>query len=277
MVAPNLSGLPQPDDYFLGRGKVYIAELTNGIPGAYRDIGNVPEFKVTATSETLKHFSSQQGLKIVDREVTVSQEVSLGFSADEINAENIADFLSGEKSTHTNVAIAGFAERQMIASVELGRWYDIKNNSGERGYDIDSADLLVEKDASPDVTLDEGIDYKLDLKMGRIFFFKTAVKIAAADPVNVTLTADAMAAAVTEVRALTQTTRQVALKFIAENPNNNDKQTEFQFHQVNLKADGDFAMISDEWATMAFTAVAGANETADPDSPTCTIRTHVNS
>jgi hypothetical protein len=277
MPAPNSTGLPRTTDYFIGRGKLYFAPLTNGIPGAYRDLGNAPSFSISVEVETLEHQSSREGLKTVDTEVVISQKVTANFTLDEVNAENIAEFLSGESSTHTNAAIAGFAEHQMITNVVLGRWYDIKNAAGERAYDIDSADLTVEKQGAPDVPLVENTDYTLDLVMGRIFFLSTAVNCAAGDEIDVTLAADANAAAVTEVRALTQTTVSGALKFIAVNPNDGDKETEFQFHQVKLKGDGEFALISDEFASMSFTAAAERNETADADSPTLTIRTHVNS
>ena len=68
-----------------------------------------------------------------------------------------------------------------------------------------------------------------------------------------------------------------ALKFISENPAAGDHQYEFQFHQVSLKAEGDFGLISDEFTTMGFTAIAERNETAGGTaSPTLTVRTHAN-
>ena len=88
-----------------------------------------------------------------------------------------------------------------------------------------------------------------------------------------TLAADAGAVSYDEVRALTQTNVIAALKFIGENPANNDAQVEYQFHQVSLKADGDLSAIGDEFSVMGFTAVAETNTTLDPNSPTLTIRT----
>lgn len=277
MPAPNTTGLPRTSDYFLGRGKLYFAPLTAGIPGPYRDLGNAPTVSLSIAVETLEHKSSRQGLKTVDTEVVISQALEVKFTLDEVNAENVAEFLSGESSTHTNVAIAGFIEYEMISSLVLGRWYDITNAAGERAYDIDAADLTVEKQGAPDTLLVLDTDYTLDLVMGRIFFLTTGVTVVAADKIDVTLIADAGAAAVTEVRAVTQTTVTGALKFIAENPNNADKKTEFQFHQIKLKGDGEFGLISDEFASMSFTAKAEKNEIADALSPTLTIRTHVNS
>jgi hypothetical protein len=136
----------------------------------------------------------------------------------------------------------------------------------------------VEKSGGPDVLLVEGTDYELDLKWGRIFFFESAVNIAAGDQVDVTLAADAGAAASTNnVKALTQTNVAVALKFIGENPANNDKTSEVTIHQIQVKAEGDLALIGEEWMTMGFTGTAERNATADPTSPFITIKSHVNS
>jgi hypothetical protein len=43
-----------------------------------------------------------------------------------------------------------------------------------------------------------------------------------------------------------------------------------------LKAEGDFALIADEFTTMQLTGTAETNADADADSPTLTIRTHAN-
>ena len=284
MAGPNTTGLPRTEDYNLGRGIVYFATLgSDGKPDAYRDMGNAPEFNVSIEVETLEHQSSRQGLKVTDKEVIISQKVNLSLVLDEINHENLALLLSGEKGTHTNVAVAGFTEYEMVVGDEsattelaLGRWYDIVNSAGERAYDVDGTKLSIATTNLTPVPLVEGTDYTLDAAMGRIFILSTstvaATAIAGFEGLDVTLTADAGALGVNEVRALTTTSVSGALKFIAENPANNDVQTEFQFHQVSLKADGDFSLIGDEFSTMNFTGVAESNVLADADSPTLTIR-----
>lgn len=274
MAGPNTTGTPNTDDYNLGRGVIYIAALNaSGKPdtAGWRDLGNVPEFNVSLESETLEHRSSRRGLQVTDKEVIISQDMNLSFAIDELNHENLALFFSGEKATHTNVAVAGFAKYTMISAVTLGRWYDIVNSSGNRAYDIDATKLTLEEGGVTALT--EGVDYTVDAVMGRVFFLTTAVSLVGGQDISVTLAADAGAKAVNEVRGLTQTSVTVALKFVAENPADDDKQTEYEFHQVDLKADGDFGLISDEFTQMGFTAAAEANTTGYPNSPTLTIRT----
>lgn len=280
----NTTGLPNTADYNLGRGIIYVATLVNGLPddAGWRDLGNAPEFSVSNEVETLEHQSSRQGLKITDKEVTISQKINLAFSLDEINFQNLALLFSGGAFTEPtiNPAIAGFGPIDQTAAVTLGRHYDLTSlasQAGVRAYDIQAANLTLNETSGAPVLLVEGTDYTVDEKNGRVFILSTAVNIAAGEPFSATLAADAGAEDVDEVRALTQTTVTVALKFISENPANNDEQTEYKFHQVGLKAEGDFSLIGDEFTTMGFTAVAESQPLADADSPVLTIRRHLNS
>lgn len=281
MAGPNTTGKPNTEDYNLGRGIVYFAPL--GLvsePTIYRDLGNAPEFNISVEVETLEHQSSREGLKVVDKEVIISQDVSVSFQLDEINSENLALFFSGEKAVHVNVAVAGFVEFEMVldGNLELGRWYDLVNaaSPSERAYDVDIADLTVKTNEGPAVTLVVDVDFELDAEMGRIFILSTStlvpVAIAATKGLLVTLVANGTAKAVSEVRALTKTNVIGSLKFISENPADNDRSTEYEFHKISIKPEGDFSLIGDEFTVQGFTGAAEKNETYSPDSPTLTIR-----
>jgi hypothetical protein len=255
MPGINTTGTPNTEDYNLGRGIVYFSTL------------NASE-----------HLSSREGLKTVDKEVVVSQKMTLSLTLDEINFQNLALLFSGETATLTNPSIAGFAKYEMITAasggVELGRWYDIVDASGIRCYDIQVTGELILNNGDDEVLLVEGTDYEEDLVMGRVFLLTTATKISAAEALDVTVTANAAAVNVDEVRSLTTTAVIGALKFIAENPASSDTKTEYQFHKVSLKAEGDYTTIGDEFTQMQFTAVAEKNEvTPNLSSPTLTVRT----
>jgi len=284
-MKPNTTGLPNTKDYNLGRGIVYFAPIdaTTGLPGAYRDLGNAPEFNISVEVETLEHQSSRGGLKVTDSEVTISQSVNVSLTLDEINFQNLAAFLSGtsagstdtDSAGHDNPTNSGVTERELIApgNVVLGRWYDLVDSSGNRCYDIDKANLTVKDEAS--TTYSEGTDYTVDQEMGRIFLLTTgSIAAGGTDGVDFSLTADTSADAyIPEVKALIATSISGAIKFVSQNPADNDSMAEFQFHQISLKAEGDFGLISDEYSQMTFTGIAERNALADPDSPTLTIRT----
>lgn len=272
MPGPNVTGKPNTEDYNLGRGIVYFAPLVNSVPQGYRDLGNAPEFNISIEVETVEHQSSRQGLRVVDKEVVISQKISLTVTIDELNFENLALFFSGSKATHVNPAKSAQAEFEMVASVELGRWYDIKNAAGARAYRFTSTNALDVDNGTDNTDLVLGTDYELDAEMGRIFLLSTAVNISAGEALDITWSLDGTNVDVNEVQALKNSAVVGALKFISVNPAAGDARTEYQFHQVSLKAEGDFSLIGDEFTTMQLSGVAERNETADADSPTLTIR-----
>lgn len=288
MAGINTTGQADTNDYNIGRGKVYFAPLDSaGTPLEYRFLGNAPEFSISMETETLEHQSSTDGLKVVDKEVTISQKANLSLTLDEINFGNMALFFSGEvDATYDNtVGGSGIVPHSggNLTLSGLGRWYDLyqttdgapsSDHADDRAYDLGA--LTVEDDAGGTTTYVLGTDYLSDLKQGRIFILSTG-SIGATDTLWVASAANGSADVdMPEVRAMTQTTIAGALKFISENPADSDHETEYQFHQVSLKAEGDFGLISDEYTQMSMTGVAERNTTASTNSPTLTIRTHDN-
>ena len=282
MPGLNPAGTANPDDYNLGRGKVFLASLdANNHPIEYRDLGNAAEFNVSIETEKLEHQSSREGLKTIDKEVVVSQKVSLSISLDEINFENMALFFSGESGSRSNAAAAaGVTGTGNLVITTQGRWVDLyvgatgkptTDPQGSRIYDIGVV-TITEAGAT---VLVEGVDYTVDSIMGRIFAINGGDLIAGTYDLD--LAANVSAAATVEtVKALTSSQVEGALKFIGENPASGNAQQEYQFHKVSLSAEGDFALIGDDWTTMQLTGAAEKNEFADPDSPYCTVTTHEN-
>ncbi len=279
-MAKNTSGLPQPGDYILGRGTVYVNPLLNSIPDpafGWRDLGNSPEFTLSIETEKLEHKSSRAGLQVVDKEVILSQKMSIAFSIDEFNDDNLALWSQGATATHTNVAIAGFSIQTVTTNIIQGNWYDIQagGSSGERAYDTLATDVTVEDGAMGAAVKDT--DYVLDEKMGRIQVIEGSAVLTDAGTMKLTLAAEAGAAVVEEVQGLTGGQVLVAVKFIAENPASSNKQREYQFHSVTLASEGDVALIGDEFATMGFSGAVESNTIADADAPFVRVRDHADS
>lgn len=76
--------------YFSGQGKLKIAPRVNGVIGAYRWVGNVPEFKPAFAVQKLEHKESWSGQRLLDK--TIIQENKATFSAtlEEWSKENLA-------------------------------------------------------------------------------------------------------------------------------------------------------------------------------------------
>lgn len=257
----NTTGKPQTQFYTLGKGALYFAP--EGEAGL-RHLGNAPSFAVNLETNTVDHTSSLDGLGEIDKSVTISQRVGLSFTLDEITHQNLADFLAGSESSFSNaVAISGFSKYSWIASVELGKWYDIVDSNGVRGFDFQqSSDVALENNAGA-VALVENTDYEIDLEMGRIFFLTTASNVADGDTVDLTVTANASAAAVPQVDALAAGEVRGRLVFVQRNEASNATLKEYDFKQVSVRADGDAQAIGEEFMTLAFTGTAEKDTNGD--------------
>lgn len=284
-MAKNLTGKPNTQDYFLGRGVVYLAPLdtSTGLPGAYRDLGNCPAFAIQVESEELLHQSSRTGTRVTDKRVTLSQDISFTFSLDEISHENLALFFGGLVSSITNPAVAGvgtmMAPIEITDSVELGRWYDLKTAYDGSGnpvaFSAANIPVILGDDGMGASALTIDTDYEIDYKMGRVFIKHNAVNISAGDDLLWYSAANASAPATLDLMAaLDGTNQDYALKFISENPANGDEQIEYHFHSVQVAADGDFALIGDEFTQASFSGTAQQNSV---EEATLTVRSSVRS
>jgi hypothetical protein len=284
-MALNTTGKPDTRDYFLGRGILYLAELdANSLPVSWRDLGNSPGLSISVESEELVHFLSRSGLRIADKRITLSQTINLSFQVDEISDNNLALFFTGTTTSITNPAVAGvgtmMAPVAITASTELGRWYDLKTAYTGAGnptaFTADSVPKIRRTSGTPmDLVL--GTDYEIDRQMGRVFIKHNAVNVAAGDDIAWYSAADSGAPATLSImRALKGSVRDFALKFIAENPANSSEKIEYEFHSVQLSADGDLSLIGDEFSVIGFTGAAQKNSNVNVDA-TLTVRSSVRS
>lgn len=282
-MAINSTGKPDTRDYFLGRGIIYLAELdANLLPKEYRDLGNSPAFSITVESEELLHQLSRTGLRVTDKRITLSQDISLSFQLDEISHDNLALFFTGTTNSVTNPAVAGqgtmMAPIAITTDVVKGRWYDLKTAYTGAGtptaFSADSVPKIRRTSGTPmDLVLNT--DYEIDRQMGRVFIKSDAVNVAAGDDIGWYSAADASAPATLQLmKALKGTIKDYALKFIAENPANSSEKIEYEFHSVQISADGDLALIGDEFSAAGFTGSAQKNSNTNVDA-TLTVRASV--
>jgi len=87
------------DLYTLGKG-IAMFDLfdANGLPTGLRDMGNAPSVSLTPTVEDVKHYSSRESIKKVDKVVNISSGITLKFTLDEYDKHNIALALLGTVS-----------------------------------------------------------------------------------------------------------------------------------------------------------------------------------
>ena len=95
--------MPFENNYTLGRGELYFArkDPVTGAMGGERYLGNTPSANLTAEEEKLEHFSSDRGIRVKDKVVTLQVNYTGTLEVDNIDYENVALFFLGETESLT--------------------------------------------------------------------------------------------------------------------------------------------------------------------------------
>lgn len=279
MPGINNSGAPSTRDYTLGRGVVRFAKLTAaGVPDSdgFRDLGNAPEFSINVSSEELTHQSSREQIKFTDKRVTISQEIGVSFQLDEMNFQNLADAFSGTTETYDNPHDTVFSS-VVSSSVKKGAWYQLKDASGNRVYNLGAAGLTyaIEQDpAGTPVVLVAGTDYEIDEELGLLRILPGSA-VLDGDTIGLDVTAGASTPVdLDQVNALQVAAVEGALLFVQENAADGGNKVEYLFHKVSLSSDGDLSLIGDEFQVANFSGVAESNSAVSDTSKVLTVRTY---
>ena len=145
-----------PQNYTLGRGKIYFSRFKPGTttPAGFRYIGNTPEFNMTIESENLDHFSSDQGIREKDDSVPLEVSRTGSMTTDSIRPENVALFFFGTASKITTVGSAGLEET--LTDVLKGSSYRLgitaANPAGILGLDPNAFNVSAEGASLTDAT-----------------------------------------------------------------------------------------------------------------------------
>lgn len=284
MPGINTSGKSNTDDYLLGRGKLFFSLLdsTYKNPLAYRFLGNATEFAISLETDKLQHFSSTSGIRLTDAEVILSQQANLRFTLDEINFNNLALFMSGETGTFDidSELTNGFtgAGLDNLYITEKGRWYPLYTSSP---YVNSAAELFAMgvkiTQIAGDTPANQGCI--VDEQLGLIFVEEDS-PLALNTALDVETSGwgvDANKPASPDmVKGFTKSSVTGALMFVSISPRANGHRVVYYIHQTTLSPEGDFNLISEEFATMAFTGVMEKNEVYSPNSPYITVLTHEN-
>lgn len=229
------------NNYTLGRGKIYFARFTSGTtPGPFRYIGNTPEVSLTIESETLDHFSSDEGIREKDDSVPLEVNRTGSLITDNISPDNVALFFFGETSIVTTTAATD--ETESIASAQLGLTYKIgvtaSNPVGVFGIAASGFSATINGGA----TLVEDTDYVVDREMGFITFLETSA--AAITGAQIDLEYDV--AASTRDRVISGSAPvEGAMMYRTQNPKGSNAL--FYMPYVKVTPNGDYALKGDEW------------------------------
>ena len=214
----------------LGRGDLYFKPT--GASG-YEFIGNTPEFNVSISTETLKHYNSGRGVRTQDREVPVQVDYSGGFMTDNITPANLANYFQGDTGV---VAVgASTGETQNFANVKKqGRYFLADRNV---------TNVVVEVGVA---TKTAGTDYEVDLVRGMITVLDGGT---IANGATIEVTYDVTAHSYSRTRSGANVI-EGSIMFMAYNPEGEN--IDYLLESVKLTPNGDFQIKADEWQQLPF-------------------------
>jgi hypothetical protein len=236
-------------NYTLGAGKLFFDRFdeNDNKTGEFY-IGNTTSLTGTVDETREEHFSSDEKSRDKDASVVTQSDESLGFTTDDIQPENLAMLWKG---TAEQLAVAAITSTTEEFTVLRGRWYQLGESptspTGARAVTI----TAVTDDAGSPVAIPGGaggVNYDVDLELGRIFIKEDAPDITDGDIINVTYTAAAHSRTV--IIAKGETIRG-ALRYIADNTTGENRDDYWPL--VELSPDGDYEFKADSWSEMSFT------------------------
>lgn len=239
-------------NYTLGRGKVHFSRFKSGtqVPAGFFYIGNTPEFNLTIESETLDHFSSDEGIREKDDSVPLEVTRTGSLITDNIDPKNVALFFFGEEVKVTQAVVASATET--LEGIKAGHSYKlgVTTNNPTGYFGIDPTGFEVEV-AGGGTALVAGTDYEMNYDTGILSFLDTSAL--AVDDADIDVTFAVRGSSRDRVISGSEPV-EGAMMYIAFNPKG--KNFDYYLPYVKITPNGDYALKGDEWQQIPFTIEA---------------------
>lgn len=247
---------PSTENYTLGKGVLYV-DLLDGDGGRTGeiDVGNVTNFAITPTVESLDHFTSRSGIREKDLTVDTSLAFMAKWTTDEYALWNL---MLAVLTTTTETFAQGTGHQiNEPVTMRTDKWMKLGGEDGGRNIH----DIVVTNTAHT-VTYVEGTDYNVDRAVGRLFGVDGG-NIANGQEVHVDYHYDATQHSY--VRGGEDQSINAFLRFVgdpAQGP-----VMEGQFWKVRVKPSGDIGFISEEFSTLEFEGEIQYDASGHPTEP----------
>lgn len=237
--------MAKTNNYVLGRGKIYFDRFANGTRVSEKGelfLGNCPTLSTTSSTDSLDHYSSTGGQRILDASADLQTNRTGSFTSDNISANNLALFFSGIVTAVTQASATAVVNTKKLYK---GRRYQLgvtaSNPSGVRNI---SSVVVATTGGSP-VTLNAS-NYVVDAVGGSIEINDDATLT---DGTDHTITFNVAASTRDQVLSKNESIYG-AIRFKADNAEGLDK--DYYLPYVKLSPNGDYNLIGDEWAVIGF-------------------------
>lgn len=225
--------------YISLRGKFSLAPIVNGIVGAMRELGNVPDFTLEITADKTEHTESMSGDDTVDLVLYNTTGVSFSGTIEQIDEDNLAYVLSGK-----NVEVPTKTEpEKSLGAVKNGQKIKLD------GFNLTTVTVKGESDA-----VIEASKYKLDAAFGTITFLEDIPSV----------TVGYTTGAITHTTIASDFGKEYALYFEGINKITKDK-VFLQLHRTVKSPDSSFELIHQEQGSYEISGDALGDLTKDKD------------
>lgn len=236
--------------YFSGQGKLFVAELTNGLPGPFRWVGNVPDFKPAFENSKLEHKESYSGQRLLDKTITTEVKAKVSATLEEWSPENLA---LAVRATSAAVAAGNVVGEVLPSGLIAGDVVALKKQKVSA--------VVVKDSAGSPATLVVDVDYKiLDADFGTIEII---------DP-----TGFVQPFKVDYANALTNSTAffsagatEVAIRFEGVNTADNNKKVLAEIYKVALDPTKELGLITNDLGQFVLEGNALVDPTKSANDP----------
>lgn len=230
----------------LGRGQVFFDRFADGTTNRQgeRYLGSTAAFSVSGESQELDHYSSEQGLRVLDESVTLQIDLTGTMTVENMTAENVALFFFGDSETASISAATGETEDFTVIP---GHYYQLgmTDTKPEGVENVDTVAVVLDP-VGANSTMSEGTDYEVDLQQG---FVRVLEGGAATEGDTIRVTYNIGAQTQSRVKSGTKLI-QGAVRF--RSYNGVGGQRNFYMPKVTLRPNGEFQLKGEEWQNIGF-------------------------
>lgn len=228
---------PSADNLMIGRGTGYFAEIANGAMGGEEHLGNLTSLTIKPSQETKEKYESMTSQSALYDRVVVRTTYTLSMTGDEYSLGNVKRLLAGKVGSITQAA-GSVADETLTANAQPGLFYPLAKRK--------VSDVVVKVGAA---TKEEGTDYTVDARTGRVYIVPTGT---IAKGASVVVSYDYETVNLTTIEAGTNPTQYCFFRFISDNVRGAQK--EVIVPKVQLTVDGEFGLITDDYGNWTLTA-----------------------
>lgn len=241
-------------NFVLGKGRFYFERFAAGATtGAGEEyIAQTREGAFSVSSETLEHYDADEGLNVLDEQVTTQVDVTGNFSVENITLDVLSKFLLADGATSVAVTSATGAT-STFNNVKRGRYFQLGKSTAlpQGARNVSNVSIALASVPGTPLTNTNNVNWEVDAALGRVFLKADSPAIADDDDIIVTFD---VASGTREIVVSKDQQLRGALRFISANPVGG--QRDFYFPLVNLSPDGDFALKGEDWQTVSFNFTA---------------------